>query len=247
MRPDRRGWNECVMLLPRYRGFRPNPLLILSAASILYLALLVSLFLCIPADGLAGLYTAEGLEVQYLLANQDVGIEVGDVIVHAGDRSVESWARRWLSEWPPTPNPWRLGMTVPFTVRRGDKTLTVDVTLGRLPAGALARRVFGQMQVFTGIAFLVVGILVLWKRPRDQAARLLFAATLCLMINWTSTALVDPQVSVFVHRWIYWVKKADMIFLWLTFSLWSWCAKVYNRIGRLALKDSDGFSDLFCF
>ncbi len=206
------------MLLPRYRGSRPNPLLILSAASILYLALLVSLFLCIPADGLAGLYTAEGLEVHHLLINQDAGIEVGDVIVHAGDRSVESWARRWLREWPPTPNPWRPGMTVPFTVRRGGETLTVDVTLGRLPPGALARRVFSQMQVFTGIAFLVVGILVLWKRPRDQAAQLWFAVTQCLMIIMTSTALVDLQVSLFVHRWIYWVRRADVIFLWLTFS-----------------------------
>ena len=146
-------------------------ILVLIVSSLLYLLLLNGMFFTIPTDGVVGNFIAEGLVVRHLFENQDMPIEKGDVVVQAGERSVDEWANRWLQEWPPTSNPWSSGQSVPFTVRRGTELLSANITLDHLSPAILARRMLGRLQVYTSILFLAVGALVLWRRPHLQAAQ----------------------------------------------------------------------------
>jgi sigma-B regulation protein RsbU (phosphoserine phosphatase) len=115
------------------------------------------------------------------------GLQTGDRLVTAGGDTTRTMLDWYVAiETRPLPSPLRL------LVRRGDTLLDAALLFGA-PSGA--RVVWAASQFLSGLAFLMIGWWVLWRR-RDPVARDFFA--LCLIFAFLLMEVWVPPARVWI-------------------------------------------------
>jgi hypothetical protein len=97
---------------------------------------------------------------------------------------------------------WEMGQTVPMTVLRGDRRLTVEVELRPYP-GLAALSQSWSILLFS-VSTFVLGAFVLWRRPDNRASRPLFlwGASLLGSMTW-ALGLDGVQLYDSLQFWLH--------------------------------------------
>jgi hypothetical protein len=137
------------------------------------------------------------------------GLQAGDIVVAAAGRPLAQWAQALFRPAAPSPR-WQAGDAIRYTVLRDGERLEVEVTLGRAPLGVQLARNWSAV-LFALITQLIT-LYVLWRRPRDGAARALFvwASSLSVGMTW----LLGLQVYDLVDREGFWLFTASTSGAW---------------------------------
>lgn len=142
------------------------------------------------------------------------GLQTGDLVIAANGRTLADWAEPLLQ--PNVPRPaFQEGDVIEFTVVRQGQTRIVREPLRRYPlAGVLAPH--GGTLAFV-LAFQVIATYVLVRRPRGDAAQVLFVIgwSFCHYVIWSQGLRVDDLISG-VGFWLY--RLPTLLLYLLTFS-----------------------------
>ena len=139
-------------------------------------------------------------------------VHVGDVLRRIGDEAVSSTARFWwLTLFVPP------GQSLNLTLQRADSSLTTPVrAVARIPLGTV---VLNQV---VGLAFIVLGLLVWWRGPKDAAVRAFLRLNvtlgLCVLLYQgqnvlAPSAAADAYLLVWLGSYAL-VPAAFLDFLW---------------------------------
>jgi hypothetical protein len=121
------------------------------------------------------------------------GVRAGDVVVSAGNVSLEAWARNALNREFPRPA-WHAGDVVDYTVRRGVETVAIRQQLGRFPLGTAVRA--GWVSTAINLTFLGLALFLFIKKPDETVARVLLLISVAqLTTNWDWGIQVTDIVS----------------------------------------------------
>lgn len=147
-------------------------------------------------------WTSHGVGVEPTAVGSQ--FRVGDVVVAMDGTSMETWVQSPLRPpWEPHPAP--LGEVVRFDVVRDGETVSFDAPLTGFPIARLGGVPLG-LAAF-GASVLVLGVVLMLRRPRSTVLRLLFlagAANLADVVAWevglqpTDFGLPGPMVLAFV-------------------------------------------------
>ncbi len=169
-----------------------------------------------PSDGARGAPhagPATGFAVSPLTAPN---LQAGDVVLAVDGRAIESYALALTGDAPPAPR-WTNGQTLTYTLVRAGQTLTLPVTLGPYPLGALLRLEWPA--IVSALANHLLMAFLFWRRPAQPAARALFFATGCMVpatiwsIGQQLTDLASPPLF-----WLYAVSSTGFYaLLWPAF------------------------------
>ncbi len=158
-----------------------------------------ALYAWLPADGATGdleSFSPKGFRVQWLLEEQEGGLQVGDVIVRAGGHTVDEW----LAGATRGPE-WRTGGIVPYEVLRDDQLIVLQIRLSPVSFRSILLRWGAQFAV--SCAFFLIGLYVFWKRPQELPARLLMLFCTIMMLQYWADAY-NFQYATLPWRWPFW-------------------------------------------
>jgi len=113
--------------------------------------------------------------LSYFMGDWETPLQVGDVVTAVGDQATPK-----TTQYVPLPAPanWVEGGTVIYTIQRDGQTMELPVTLHRLTVRGILRGLAITMSdELAGWSWVLVGLLVFWLRPNNQAARLLLVAS----------------------------------------------------------------------
>jgi signal transduction histidine kinase len=173
-------------------------------SSIFLLCLLVGVGLIwiytgMPVDGATGdleSFSSRGFLVQWLLEERPGGLRVGDVIVRGGGHTVDEWLDGAQRE-----PQWAPGGLVTYEILRDGQLLELPISLAPVPTRAIVDRWWQQLLVSLGL--LIIGGFVFWKRPSDQAARLLMLfCTMIAVQTWGDA--YNFQYAILGWRPVFW-------------------------------------------
>jgi hypothetical protein len=165
-------------------------------------------------------------------------LQAGDVVLAIGDTPYDTSS---IQPMPPPAN-WQAGATLPYTIKRGDQQLTMDVTLGTLPPSGIWKALANTMGAdLPQLGWFMIGLIVFLLRPKSTAARLLLLAGgsifLATRIGWaattTGTYFAPPLIwyPYFVAEFFWgWVFFPSLILLMLIFPRPVWPATRFPRL-----------------
>jgi two-component system NarL family sensor kinase len=120
------------------------------------------------------------------------GLRTGDRIIAVEGRSMVEWMQARFQLDAPQ---WRIGQTVTYTVLRAGRVVSIPLTLGPYPLGALVQHIWSSLLFL--LAAQLVGTFVFVLRPHDSAARVLFVltATIIGQLPWVVGLQVHDLVG----------------------------------------------------
>lgn len=196
---------------------------LLAAACLLAGVGLVGLYAWLPVDGATGdlaSVRAQGFQVQWILEAREPGLQPGDLVLRAGGHTLDEWlsgAERGQA--------WHSGDTVTYKVLRQGQTLNLPLRLAPVPFRAVLSR--WGLQFAVGLAFLLVGLFVTWKRPQDLAARLLMLFSVAMAMQFVGDAY-NLQYATLPWRWPFWLHLSyEHIMYAITIATATWFALVF--------------------
>ena len=136
------------------------------------------LVLRLPGDGWQMPYNDRdtgNYQLSYFLGDWETPLRAGDVVMAVGEQATP----KTVQYVPlPTPANWVEGGAVIYTIQRDGQTMALPVTLHRLSARGVLRGLATTMSdELSGWSWVLVGLLVFWLRPNNQASRLLLVAS----------------------------------------------------------------------
>jgi hypothetical protein len=212
--------------------------------------------LALPAEGWSFARDLSGAGQRLILDRNVAGapsaLQAGDVLVAVDGQPVESILARAITLQPRRPAGWAAGRTVPYTVLRTGRSLTLDVPLVRQPAATSLRDIGGNFLSHPGVLpTLLIGLFVFLRRPRSRPAQLLLLICACVFASeGISQAVGDSNVlgpSVLFDRTIYWPAQFFNSLIWpfavaplflhlfLCFPSLKWPLRAYPRLAPAAL------------
>jgi two-component sensor histidine kinase len=173
-------------------------------AGLLAALALAVVYAWLPADGATGdLESLQpgGFAVKWLLQARPDGLRAGDVIVRAEGTTVDEW----LAGAPRGPE-WHTGGVVAYNILRpatspsggNMRPLTLLIRLAPVPLSSILARWW--LQLAAGAAVFTVGLIVLYRRPGEPAARALTLACITLGLQYWGDAW-NLQFTTLVWRW----------------------------------------------
>jgi len=192
----------------------PWLLLIIGVISLLTPMLFLTYQLRSPSDGARiskrpDAITSRGIRVHVL--SEQTSLQEGDLVIAVQGINMNTWtAMLWLPGDELAR--WNEGETVQYRVQRGDRVLDVPVVLGSQPVAAILAENWGVL--LFALVFQLVGVFILFQRPREPAAQALFLWGILSghFYVWSSYLQVYDLVNSFGF-WFYWIAAS---FLWLT-------------------------------
>jgi hypothetical protein len=149
----------------------------------------------------------EGLLIQVIQSQPD-GLKDGDLVLAVEGRTIESWS---AGLFRPEPAPfWEIGQTITYSVLREGEEIDIPVLLGNYPLRDIILENWGT--IIFGLAFLLVGGFIFFRRPRLQPAQVLFlsAAGLAGSTAWSFGLVVFD----FIDGTGFWLYKAATFFFY---------------------------------
>ncbi|MBM3179256.1 MAG: hypothetical protein FJZ86_02770 [Chloroflexi bacterium] len=179
--------------------------LIVAAIAVSLAAAFLTLHVLTPSDGARlqpgdPVWRADGVIVTPLVEQPD-GLQSGDRVIAVAGRSMEDWAQALFQMGVSRPN-WQFGQTIIYTVLRDGQPQDIQVALGRYPFGAILRKDYGTI-LFALLSELICAFVFL-RRPKDQAARVLFlwASAILSATTWSFGLQVNDLVNG-IGFWLY--------------------------------------------
>ncbi len=148
----------------------------------------------LPTDQVGGLTSATGLVVTHLNVPAETSqLELGDVLVHIRGYTLEEWAKPNLERSLSLLRDSREGQWVAYTVRRGEALMDVELPLVRITPMDVLSRI--ALTLPFALVFLLVGAFVAWRRPHDQAARVIFLLFWALVLNFSDDPVHEASMT----------------------------------------------------
>jgi serine phosphatase RsbU (regulator of sigma subunit) len=167
----------------------------------------------LPTDQVGGVTSLAGLEITRLnVPVEETPLRPGDVLHRLRGRTMEEWSQLSPLQSIALLRDSRVGQVVSHSVRRGEAIETIEAPLVRVrPADGLQSV---ALVLPIAAAFLVVGAFVVWRRPRDPAARVLFVCFLAIVLN-----LIDDSANEINTSWLLAFYQLSRLFEFVTFWL----------------------------
>lgn len=143
------------------------------------------------------------------------GLRRGDLVTAVAGQPLEFWAEAMFRLGVNRPR-WQVGQSVDYTVIRNSQRLDVAVTLKPYPLLAVARQNWGT--IIFALVYELIALYVLLRRPRNQAAGVLFisASSILSATTWS----FGLQISDIVGGLGFWLYKATSLgaytLFWIT-------------------------------
>lgn len=119
------------------------------------------------------------------LQGTNPNIQPGDVLLEVEGQPFELLESRAASLRPQRPANWEIGDTVRYTILRDGSEMVVPVTLQRRPLATvfILPTLQSNGALLVSFVYLLIGGLLLFLRPRQRAAQLLFLGVIVLFTN----------------------------------------------------------------
>lgn len=200
------------------RSFNRSSRWLLASLFFLFFLVLVNTItvLRLPGDGWQLDYNQRD-QGNYLLVNfmgdWSTPLQNGDVITAINGQPLISGVQMTPERAPAS---WKSGATVQYTVQRQDNTLQIPVTLYRLDGIGILRGLANTLvDELPQWGWVIVGLVLFFLRPNNQAARLFLVASASFAIV-TKIGLANTTISLNFAPSINW------LFTWFVSFFWGW-------------------------
>lgn len=202
---------------PRSTLFLALLVIALSVAQLLYR-------FSLPTDGWSYTRDTTGagtyMKVERNISGQvAAGLNEGDILLAVEDQPVARMLEGALTLSPARPSGWQVGGTVNYTVERFHHSLTVPVTLLRLPPGKLLLNAGRNLLLNPSpLVMLLIAFFVYFRDPLNGPSRnlLLFSAAV-FASDSVSQAVSGSNVlspAELFYTWAYWPAQALVSLIW---------------------------------
>ena len=176
-----------------------SSVLIINALLILGIALLYAV---LPLDGSSGdssSFTPEGFLVHRIIEKRTGELEVGDIITHINNISIEEWLHR-----SPFGRTWQKGEIVAYKIIRNNQPISLQIQLRPVPFQKVISR--WGIQILTILGLFSISIFLFLNRPNDQAVRwIIFFSTTISVQYWIDAYGIQP--ATLLWGWVFWFHK----------------------------------------